>query len=127
MCGELLILAKSVIRHTQVSNPGSGRGYCLKANYHASILNFKVASAKIRFPICVVERMVGRQGGVKAGLAVASYLIANDAMIAPAESAITSQNKWWDFFGAVCWPGTMLRAAAFLVILAIPSSRAACI
>jgi hypothetical protein len=41
----------------------------------------------------VVERTVRRQGGVRAGLAVASYLIANDPMITPAESAITSQNK----------------------------------
>ena len=41
----------------------------------------------------VVERLVRGRGGVRAGLAAASYLIANDATIAPAESAITSQNK----------------------------------
>jgi hypothetical protein len=41
----------------------------------------------------VVQRLVRRRGDIRAGLAVAFYLIANDATIAPAESAITSQNK----------------------------------
>jgi len=59
---------------------------------------FQSRSAKIRSPMGMVERLACRRvagvpaGGVRAGLA-ASYLIANDAMIAPAESAITSQNK----------------------------------
>jgi hypothetical protein len=61
--------------------------------YHASVLNFKVASARTRFPKGVVEWLVRRRGDIRAGLAVAFYLIANDATIAPAESAITSQNK----------------------------------
>jgi hypothetical protein len=56
-----------------------------RTKYHASVLNFKAASARVRL-------MRGR-GGVRAGLAVALYLIANEATIAPAESAITSQNK----------------------------------